>query len=66
MNEQPKELPRQELTLDELYAIVGELEVLRRKQTQQLQQLYKQVDEMAQEIATLRNKDGGLAKADNN
>jgi uncharacterized coiled-coil protein SlyX len=66
MNEQPKELPRQEITLEELYQIVGELEVVRRKLSQQLQQLYKQVDEMAQEIATLRNKDGGLAKADNN
>jgi len=59
------ELPRQEITLDELYAIIGELDVVRRKMTQQLQQLYKQVDEMAQEIATLRNKDGGLAQADN-
>jgi uncharacterized coiled-coil protein SlyX len=66
MNEQPKEIPRQEITLDELYQIVGELEVIRRKFSQQLQQLYKQVDEMAAEIASLRNKDGGLAKADNN
>lgn len=64
-NEQPKEVPRQEITLDELYQIVGELEVVRRKFSQQLQQLYTQVDEMAKEIANLRNKDGGLAKADN-
>lgn len=66
MPEQPKELPRQEITLDELYQVVGELEIVRRKFSQQLQQLYTQVDEMAKEIANLRNKDGGLAKADNN
>jgi uncharacterized coiled-coil protein SlyX len=66
MPEQPKEVPRQEITLEELYQVVGELEIVRRKFSQQLQQLYKQVDEMAQEIATLRNKDGGLVKADNN
>ncbi len=66
MNEPPKEFPKQEITLDELYQIVGELEVVRRKFSQQLQQLYTQVDEMAKEIANLRNKDGGLAKADNN
>ena len=66
MPEQPKELPRQEITLEELYQVVGELEIVRRKFSQQLQQLYMQVDEMAAEIASLRNKDGGLAKADNN
>lgn len=66
MPEQPKEFPRQEITLEELYSIVGELEVVRRKFSLQLQQLYTQVDEMAKEIANLRNKDGGLVKADNN
>jgi uncharacterized coiled-coil protein SlyX len=66
MPEQPKELPRQEITLEELYQVVGELEIVRRKFSQQLQQLYTQVDEMAKEIANLRNKDGGLVKADNN
>jgi|SoiMethySBSTD1v2_1073268.scaffolds.fasta_scaffold02018_17 uncharacterized coiled-coil protein SlyX len=65
MPNEPKELPRQEITLDELYQVVGELEIVRRKFSQQLQQLYTQVDEMAKEIANLRNKDGGLAKADN-
>lgn len=65
MNE-PREIPRQEITIEEFYQIIGELDVLRRKQTSQLQQLYAQVDEMAKEIANLRNKDGGLAKADNN
>ena len=60
------EIPRQEITIEEFYQIIGELETIRRKLSQQLQQLYKQVDEMAAEIAMLRTKDGGLAKADNN
>jgi len=56
------ELPRTEITLEEFYQIIGELEVLRRKQNQQLQAFYTQVDEMAKEIQRLRNPNGGLVE----
>lgn len=49
------EQPKLDITLEELYQIVGELEIVRRKQTLQLQQLYKQVDEMMVEISRLRS-----------
>ena len=52
-----------EIKLEEFYQIIGELETLRRKQTQHLQTLYKQIEEMSAEIQRLRN--GGLDKADN-
>jgi hypothetical protein len=61
-----KELPRQEITIEEFYQIIGELEILRRKQTQQLMSLYSQVDEMAKEIQRLRTPNGGLVESDNN
>lgn len=57
---------RIELTIEEIYIIVGELEILRRKHTQQLQQLFKQIDEMSKEIDRLRNSNGGLVKTDDN
>jgi len=60
------ETPKLEITIEEFYQIVGELEVVRRKQALQLQQLFRQVDEMFAEIQRLRNPDGGLVEADNN
>lgn len=60
------EIPRQEITIEEFYIVVGELEILRRKQTQQIQQLYTQIDEMSKEIQRLRNPNGGLVEASNN
>jgi len=55
-----------QITVEEFYQIVGELEIVRRKQILQLQSLYKQIDEMSAEIQRLRNPDGGLVKTDNN
>ena len=57
---------RQEITIEEFYQIIGELETIRRKQGQQIQSLYRQIDEMVAEIARLRQPDGGLVKTDNN
>lgn len=54
------------MTIEEFYQIVGELEVVRRKQVQQLQMFLKQVDEMSAEMDRLRAQNGGLVKADNN
>ena len=54
-----------ELTLEELYTIVGELEVVRRKQNMQVQGLLKQVDEMSAEITRLREANGKLGEPDN-
>jgi hypothetical protein len=48
-----------EITLEELYQIVGELEVVRRKQL-------LQISEMAAEITRLREENGRLEQADNN
>jgi hypothetical protein len=55
-----------EVTLEEFYQIVGELEIVRRKQEQQLRNLLKQVDEMSIEIARLRDENGRLVETNNN
>lgn len=58
------EPPKFEITIEEFYQIVGEIEVVRRKQSQQIQSLYSQINEMIDEITRLKN--GGLGKTDNN
>lgn len=55
-----------EITIEEFYQIIGELEVVRRKQAQQLQHHLVQADEMSAEIQRLRTPNGGLVEADNN
>lgn len=51
-----------EVTLEEFYQVVGELEMVRRKQAIQLQALYKQIEEMSVEIGKLRDQNGRLAE----
>jgi hypothetical protein len=58
--------PKLEITIEEFYQVIGELEIVRRKQAQQIQALMIQADEMSKEIERLRNPDGGLVKTDNN
>jgi hypothetical protein len=53
---------RFEVSIEEIYVIVGELEITRRKQAQQIQVLLNQTDEMSKEIEKLN---GRLVKADN-
>jgi len=57
-----------QVTLEEFYQIIGELEVVRRKQTLQLQSLYNQIREMSAEIEELRKElsNGGLVETNNN
>jgi len=55
-----------QITIEEFYQIVGELEVLRRKQTFQLQSLFNQVNEMQAEIEKLREENGRLVETNNN
>ena len=55
--------PPFEVTLEEFYQVIGELEIVRRKQSQQLQNLYKQIGEMSQEIGRLRVENGRLDKS---
>lgn len=55
-----------EITLEELYTIIGELEVVKRKLTMGNQKLLIQIDEMSQEITRLREENGRLVKADDN
>ncbi len=52
------EQPRFEITLEEFYQIIGELEVIRRKQL-------IQINEMAAEITRLREENGRLVQANN-
>ena len=59
-------MPDISLTLEELYTVIGELEVVRRKLSMQAQSLMKQVDEMSAEITRLREENGKLGKSDNN
>ena len=61
----PNETPF-EVTLEEFYQIIGELEVVRRKQAQQLQALYTQIGEMSQEIGRLKVENGRLGKPESN
>jgi len=58
--------PDLNLTLEELYAIVGELEVVRRKMFLEYQKTQQQIDEMALEITRLREENGKLGKSDRN
>jgi hypothetical protein len=60
---QPSQL---DLSLEEIYIIVGELEVVRRKLNMQVQGYLKQIDEMSAEITRLREENGRLAQTDNN
>ena len=46
-----------EIKIDEFYQIIGELEVLRRKQIHHIQALYKQIEEMNVEIQKLRSQE---------
>ena len=55
-----------EITIEEFYQIIGELEIVRRKQGIQIATLYKQIDEMAIEISRLREANGGLVQTNNN
>jgi len=48
-----------EMTAEDLYIIIGELEVVRRK-------LNQQIMEMSNEIARLREENGKLVKPNNN
>ena len=50
--------PKRELTVEELYTIVGELEIVRRKSFKQIETLQKQVDEKTAELSRLREKVG--------
>lgn len=47
-----------ELSVEEVYQVIGELEMIRRKQNFQLQSLFKQIDEMSAEIERLNGKLG--------
>lgn len=60
------EQQRLEITIEEFYQIVGELEVLRRKQVLQLQSLFNQVNEMLAEIDRLKVENGRLVETNNN
>jgi len=53
------------ITLEEIYTVVGELEIVRRKLSMQVQGLTKQVGEMSTEITRLREENGKLGKPDN-
>ena len=53
------------ITLEEIYTVVGELEIVRRKLSMQVQGLTKQVGEMGTEITRLREENGKLGKPDN-
>jgi hypothetical protein len=56
--------PDLNLTIEELYAIVGELEVVRRKMFAEFQKTQQQISEMSQEIERLKN--GKLGESDRN
>ena len=56
--------PDLNLTIEELYAIVGELEVLRRKMFVEFQKAQQQISEMSQIIERLQN--GKLGESDRN
>jgi hypothetical protein len=56
--------PTMELTLDELYTIIGELEVVRRKTFMQAQKDQKQIQDMSAEITKLRTENGKLESPD--
>ena len=58
-------LPQIQLFAEELYTVIGELEIVRRKLTMQLQGLLVQVDEMSQEIAKLNEKLVNSGEANN-
>lgn len=55
-----------QITVEEFYQVVGELEILRRKQNFQLQSLFNQVNEMQAEIEKLREENGRLVETNNN
>lgn len=68
---------RVEITIEEFYQIIGELEVLRRKQNFQLQALFNQINEMNQVLqekqavnvaltTQLEEANGRLVQTDNN
>lgn len=55
-----------QITIEEFYQVVGELEILRRKQNLQLQNLFNQVNEMLAEIDRLKVENGRLVETNNN
>jgi hypothetical protein len=56
--------PQLELRPEDLYTIIGELEVVRRSLNLQIQEYLRQIDEMSAEIARLREANG-LVQTDN-
>lgn len=52
------------VTLEELYTLIGEREVIRYKQQEKIKALLIQIDEMAKVITELRN--GKLGESPNN
>lgn len=59
---------RLNVTPEELYMLIGEREVIKYKQGEQIKVLYAQIDEMSQEITRLRREleNGKLEQSDNN
>jgi hypothetical protein len=47
---------RLETTPEELFMLIGEREVIKFKQAQEIKQLFKQIDEMGKEIEKLREE----------
>ena len=45
-----------QIEINDLFSVIGELEVMKRKQGAQLEQLYTQINEMQAEIEKLRAK----------
>jgi len=52
------------ISLEELYTIIGELEVVRRIQTRQIKQLEKELEELSRTNNRLREANGKLGKSD--
>jgi hypothetical protein len=57
--------PQLEIRPEDLYTIVGELEVVRRSLNLQVQKYLIQIDEMSAEITRLREENGRLVQTDN-
>lgn len=59
-------MPDISVSAEELYTIIGELEVVRRKLLMQTQNLFNQIGEMSAEITRLREENGRLVQTNNN
>lgn len=51
---QQSPMPKMQTSPEELFALIGEREVIKFKQGLQIQQLYMQIEEMSEEITRLR------------